>query len=361
MPRPCVNFLVYQSIYRRIWVDRMAGPYTRRRRKVAVSVLLPPFFEMIPSKTIVIGTRTSQLALWQTNYVKQQLEAAWPGLVCSLESFITQGDKTLDKPLPEIGGKGLFTAELEAALYDGRIDIAVHSLKDLPVADAAGLALGAISRRADGRDVLVAREAWTLGSLPMGAMVGTSSLRRQAQLLHSRPDLNIQPIRGNVDTRLRKVQDGQYDATILAAAGLTRLGLEKHIAQYLPLEVMLPAPGQGALAMQCRAEDTAVRELLAPLNDADTRVCVLAERAFLDGLGSGCSLPVGAYAGVHDGDIMLTGLVGAPDGSRTIEVQGYGRDPHALGAELAQKALAQGAAALLSLNQASDFSQKADV
>jgi hydroxymethylbilane synthase len=333
----------------------MAGPYTRRRRKVAVSVLLSPFFEMIPSKTIVIGTRTSQLALWQTNYVKQQLAASWPGLVCRLESFVTQGDKTLDKPLPEIGGKGLFTAELEAALYDGRIDIAVHSLKDLPVADAPGLALGAISRRADVRDVLVAREAWTLGSLPMGAVVGTSSLRRQAQLLHSRPDLNIQPIRGNVDTRLQKVQAGQYDATILAAAGLSRLGLEAYIAQYLPLTVMLPAPGQGALAIQCRAGDTAVLELLAPLNDADTHICVLAERAFLDGLGSGCSLPVGAHATVQDNGIMLTGLVGAADGSRIIEVQGYGRDPFALGADLAQKALVQGAADLLSFSQTPDF------
>jgi len=323
----------------------------KKKEKSGRVILLPPLIEMIPTKTITIGTRTSQLALWQTNYVKQQIETSWPGMVCRLESFVTQGDKTLDKPLPEIGGKGLFTAELEAALHDGRIDIAVHSLKDLPVADAEGLTLGAISRRADVRDVLVAREAWTLGSLPMGAMVGTSSLRRQAQLLHSRPDLNIQPIRGNVDTRLRKVQEGQYEATILAAAGLTRLGLETHISQYLPLEVMLPAPGQGALAVQCRADDTAVLELLAPLNDADTRLCVLAERAFLDGLGSGCSLPVGAYAGVHEGDIMLTGLVGATDGSRVIEVEGYGRDPLALGATLAAQALARGAAALLSLEK----------
>ncbi|HRQ37997.1 MAG TPA: hydroxymethylbilane synthase [Chloroflexota bacterium] len=304
---------------------------------------------MTLTKTIVSGTRTSQLALWQTNYVKQKLEGAWPGLVCQIEPFVTQGDKTLDKPLPEIGGKGLFTAELEAALADGRIDIAVHSLKDLPVTDAPGLTVGAITSRADVRDVLVARDKWTLGTLPLGATVGTSSLRRKAQLLHARPDLNIQSIRGNVDTRLQKVQTGLYDATILAAAGLTRLGMESHIAQYLPLDVMLPAPGQGALAVQCRTEDTAVLSLLAPINDADTRCCVLAERAFLDGLGSGCSLPVGAYATIKNNEIMLTGLVAAVDGSRVIEVNGYGRDPHQLGAELAAQALAQGAVALLRL------------
>ncbi len=304
---------------------------------------------MTHTQIITIGTRTSQLALWQTNYVKQKLEEAWPGLVCQLETFVTQGDKTLDKPLPEIGGKGLFTAELEAALLDGRIDIAVHSLKDLPVADAAGLTVGAISPRADVRDVLVAREKWTLGSLPLGATVGTSSLRRQAQLLHARPDLNIQSIRGNVDTRLRKVQEGPYDAAVLAAAGLTRLGLENHIAQYLPLDIMLPAPGQGALAVQCRVADTAVLSLLAAIDDAETRCCVDAERAFLDGLGSGCSLPVAAYATRQNGEIMLTGLVAAGDGSRVIEVRGYGRDPHQLGADLAKSALAQGAAALLRL------------
>lgn len=304
---------------------------------------------MLPTKTIIIGTRTSQLALWQTNYVKQKLEDVWPSLVCRLETFVTQGDKTLDKPLPEIGGKGLFTAELEAALMDGRIDIAVHSLKDLPVADAAGLTVGAISPRADVRDVLVAREKWTLGSLPLGATVGTSSLRRQAQLLHARPDLNIQSIRGNLDTRLRKVQEGPYDAAVLAAAGLTRLGLESHIAQYLPLDIMLPAPGQGALAVQCRVADTAVLSLLAAIDDAETRCCVDAERAFLDGLGSGCSLPVAAYATRQNDEIMLTGLVAALNGRRVIEVQGYGRDPHQLGADLAAQALAQGAAALLRL------------
>lgn len=305
---------------------------------------------MTEIKTLRIGTRTSELALWQTNYVKQQLENHWPGLECQLETFVTKGDKILDKPLPEIGGKGLFTAELEAALLDGRIDIAVHSLKDLPVEDTNGLTLGAISSRADVRDVLVTHEPGrTLGNLPMGAVVGTSSLRRKAQLLHARPDLDVRPIRGNVDTRLRKVQEGEYDAAVLAAAGLTRLGLDEHISQFLPLDVVLPAPGQGALAIQCRADDAHTLTLLAPLNDEDTRACVLAERAFLDALGSGCSLPVGAYATTQNGEIMLTGLVGAVDGSRVIEVAGNGRNPQQLGAELAEKVLGQGAKALLEI------------
>ena len=305
---------------------------------------------MIETKTVVIGTRTSQLALWQTNHVKQQLEKEWPGLQCRLETFVTKGDKTLDKPLPEIGGKGLFTAELEFALHNNRIDIAVHSLKDLPVEDANGLTLGAISARADVRDVLVTKEPnRTLGNLPMGAVVGTSSLRRKAQLLQARPDLDIQPIRGNVDTRLRKVKEGDYDAAVLAAAGLTRLGLDEHIAQFLPVDVIVPAPGQGALAIQCRADDADTIALLAPINDEDSRNCVIAERAFLDQLGSGCSLPVGAYATVQDGEIMLTGLVGAVDGSQVIEVVGNGRNPLQLGTTLAQQALAKGAADLLNL------------
>lgn len=315
-----------------------------------MSILLLSEQIMSETKTCVIGTRTSKLALWQTNHVKHQLETHWPGLNCRLETFITKGDKTLDKPLPEIGGKGLFTAELEAALLDGRIDIAVHSLKDLPVADAGGLTVGAISARADVRDVLITHHPqWTLGNLPPGATVGTSSLRRQAQLLQARPDLRVLPIRGNVDTRLRKVKEGHYDAAVLAAAGLTRLGLEEHVAQYLPLEVMLPAPGQGALAVQCRADDGETLALLTPLNDENTRRCVLAERAFLDALGSGCSLPVAAYATIQEDDIMLNGLVGAVDGSRLITVQGHGRQPQQLGIDLAQEALAQGASALLQL------------
>ncbi len=302
---------------------------------------------MVKTQTLVIGSRTSKLALWQTHHIKQQLEAFWPGLECRLETVITQGDKTLDKPLPQIGGKGLFTAELELALHNGTIDLAVHSLKDLPIENNAGLTLGAISARADVRDVLVATQGWTLATLPDRAIVGTSSLRRQAQLLAYRPDLKVMSIRGNVDTRIRKVLASEYDATVLAAAGVTRLGLDAHITDWLPLDVMLPAPGQGALAVQCRAADTAVQRLLAPLNDTAAHTCVTAERAFLNGLGGGCSLPVAAYATLTAEEIMLTALVAAEDGQPVIRLEGHGRDPHALGAALAQQALAQGAEALL--------------
>ena len=212
---------------------------------------------------IVIGSRISRLAMWQTKHIIDQLQQAWPGLDCQVEPFVTKGDKNLDQPLPQIGGKGLFTLELEKALLDGRIHLAVHSLKDLPVEDADGLTLGAIGGRADVRDVLIGANGCTLGSLPLEAVVGTSSLRRQAQLLYARPDLQVRSIRGNVETRIRKVQEGQYDATVLAAAGVTRLELDQHISQWLPLDVMLPAPGQGALGIQCRVGDEFTLELLS--------------------------------------------------------------------------------------------------
>ncbi len=301
----------------------------------------------IETDTIIIGTRTSKLALWQANTIKQQLEANWPGLTCNLEPFVTKGDKTLDKPLPEIGGKGLFTAELEAALRDGRIDLAVHSLKDLPIEDAAGLANGAISSRADVRDVLIAAKGWTLATLPAGAIVGTSSLRRKAQLLAYRPDLEVRSIRGNVDTRIRKVRTEAYDAVVLAAAGVTRLELESEISEWLPLSMMLPAPGQGAMAVQCRVDDRQIKTLLAAVHDTNASDCVTAERAFLGGLGGGCSLPVAAYAGKTGEEIHLVGLVASEDGRQVIKVEGNGRQPQELGAKLAQEAIVQGAEALL--------------
>ena len=299
------------------------------------------------TETLYIGTRTSQLALWQAHHIQQRLETHWPGLLCRLETFVTQGDKTGDKPLPQIGGKGLFTAELETALRDGRIDLAVHSLKDLPIEDAPGLTLGAIGSRADVRDVLIAKNSWTLATLPKDAVVGTSSLRRQAQLLARRPDLKVCSIRGNVDTRIAKVIHGNYDAAVLAAAGVTRLQMEDHISQWLPLELMLPAPGQGALAVQCRADDKATLDLLAVVDDQMTRACVTAERRFLAGLGGGCSLPVAAYAQLIEDAIILVGLVAAADGSTVVQVVGNGRDPQQLGADLAQEALAGGAEVLL--------------
>lgn len=299
------------------------------------------------TRSLTVGTRTSKLARWQTEHIIQLLQAAWPHLRCRVESFVTQGDKVLDKPLPEIGGKGLFTAELEQALRQGAIDIAVHSLKDLPVADAPGLMLGAITSRADVQDGLVARHGWTLATLPVGAVVGTSSVRRQAQLHAVRPDLQMKPIRGNVETRLRKVRDGDYDATILAAAGLKRLGLEAAVTEWLDLDVMLPAPGQGALAVQCRADDVATREVLAAIDDPSVRAAVTTERTFLNALGGGCAAPIAAYAQPTADGLYMRALVASPDGRTVIRVTGKGEDGRALGLQLAHDAREQGAAALL--------------
>lgn len=297
--------------------------------------------------TLTLGTRTSQLALWQTNDIIQRLQTAWPDLSCQISPFVTRGDKTLDQPLPTIGGKGLFTAELEQALLNGDIDLAVHSLKDLPIHQPDGLVLGAIPPRADGRDGLVSGRDWTLSTLPEGAVVGTSSLRRQAQLLAQRPYLIVRSIRGNVDTRVRKALSGEVDAVVLAAAGLIRLDLAHHISEWLPLETMLPAPGQGALAVQCRANDKLTLSLLAAIHDEAAAAATQAERSFLAGLGGGCSAPIAAYAH-FEGDVLhLTGLVAIPDGRHTIRVQGTGDDPFSLGYQCAQQALAEGAKAIL--------------
>lgn len=203
----------------------------------------------ISSRTITLGSRPSKLARWQTEHVLEQLQTAWPDLSYQMITMVTEGDKRLDKPLPEIGGKGVFTAELETALRSGQIDLAVHSLKDLPIESAIGLCIGAVSQRADAHDVLISADGVRLAGLPHGARVGTSSLRRQVQLQTIRPDLSIQPLRGNVDTRLRKALQGEYASIVLAAAGIERLGLEQYVTEYLPFEVMLPAPGQGALAI----------------------------------------------------------------------------------------------------------------
>ena len=309
-----------------------------------------------PSATL--GTRTSALALWQTNHIIERLQRVWPGLACHLQPFVTQGDKTqaLDQPLPEIGGKGLFTAELERALLAGEIDLAVHSLKDLPVEDVPGLTIGAITSRADVRDALVARNGWTLATLPPGAVVGTSSTRRAAQLQALRPDLTIRSIRGNVETRMRKVFNGDYDATLLALAGVERLGLTATITERLSLDRMLPAPGQGALAVQCRADDQETLALLAVIDDAAVRAAVTAERAFLHGLGGGCSAPVAAFAQVQETEgkaqLQLEALVASADGQQIIRVTGASSTVTSkggvlLGEQLAAQALAQGAATLV--------------
>ncbi|NOX62471.1 MAG: hydroxymethylbilane synthase [Chloroflexi bacterium] len=296
---------------------------------------------------LIIGTRTSKLAMWQTNHIIELIGRAWPEIECRTRPFVTRGDKTLHLALPKIGGKGLFTQELERALREGEIDLAVHSLKDLPVENAQGLVLGALVGRADVRDVLVAREPWTLETLPPGSVVGTSSLRRQAQILHHRPDLQVKSIRGNVETRVRKVMEGQYDAAIMAAAGLERLGLERHIRQRLPLGLMLPAPGQGALAVQCRGDDERTRRILQAIHQPEVEAAVVAERAFMHALGAGCSTPVAAYAPPPNREIHLTALVAAVDGGAVVRVEGSGSDAEALGRRMAQQALEQGAKELL--------------
>ncbi len=297
--------------------------------------------------SLTIGSRTSNLAMWQTNHVISLLEQAWPGIQCQVEPFVTKGDKTLDKPLPQIGGKGLFTLELEDALRNGRIDFAVHSLKDLPVENAEGVILGAIIGRADVRDVIVSKKGEKLGNLPIGAVVGTSSLRRQAQLRQSRPDLDIQSIRGNVETRIRKVKEGPYDATILAAAGISRLGLDDQVAQWLPIEIMLPAPGQGALAVQCRADDDETIRLLSAIHQPEVATAVTAERSFLHHLGGGCATPVAAHATWKDDKLHLTGLVSSVDGSREILVTRCCSDGWMLGKGLANEAIKKGAREIL--------------
>jgi hydroxymethylbilane synthase len=298
---------------------------------------------------VILGTRASALARAQTELVAGLLVDARPDIVVSTRVLSTVGDRTqaTGEPLPEIGGKGLFTAELERALLDGEIDLAVHSLKDLPTEDVDGVVLGAVPVREDPRDCLVTRQAERLDELPRGAVVGTSSLRRSAQLAAARPDLAVRSIRGNVDTRIQKVDAGEYDAVLLAAAGVRRLGLEASVAEWLASETMLPAPGQGALALQCRADDAALRALLAAVDEPRARAETTAERTFLQALGGGCAAPVAALA---ESDatprVRLQGLVAAVDGGQMIRVRGEG-DPVEVGRRLAEEALALGADRIL--------------
>ncbi len=302
---------------------------------------------------LIFATRPSSLARWQTQWIIYALKAIHRDLECEEKIITTQGDKILDKPLPEIGGKGLFTQELESELLCGSVHCAVHSLKDLPVENPAGLMMGCIPVRAEVRDALISSKGYTLDTLPKNAAVGTSSLRRAAQLLSLRPDLRIQSLRGNVDTRLRKAMEGQYDAIILAGAGLTRLGLQQHVTEWLPLDIMLPAPGQGALAVQCRADDQWTLDLLATLEDESTRKAVTAERAFLRGLGGGCAVPVAAFAEIKNPMstvVTLTGLVIAEDGTKAIKVMGESVHALKLGNEIAQQAISQGANEILALS-----------
>jgi len=299
---------------------------------------------------LIFATRPSALARWQTAHVISLLKSANANLECEERVITTNGDRIVDRPLPEIGGKGLFTSELEAALLVGEVHVAVHSLKDLPVDDSPGITTAAIPPREVAFDVLISNSG-TLDQLSHAARVGTCSVRRTAQLLARRPDLTILPLRGNVDTRLRKLKDGEYDAIVLAYAGVKRLGLDSHIAETFSLEAMLPAPGQGALAIQCRADDEVTRGLLASLHDSTTADSVSTERSFLSALGGGCSMPIAAYAEKIENQILLTGAVISPDGKRSIRLSATGTDPKELGYLLARFVLERGGADILGLEQ----------
>lgn len=301
------------------------------------------------ARTLKIATRKSPLALWQANFVKDRLEALYPELQVELVPMSTQGDKILDTPLAKVGGKGLFVKELETAMLEGRADIAVHSMKDVPVEFPEGLGLHTICEREDPRDAFVSNRFGQIDKLPQGAVVGTSSLRRQCQLRAARPDLVIRDLRGNVNTRLAKLDAGEYDAIILAAAGLKRLEMAHRITAFIEPEQSLPANGQGAVGIECRLDDHELHALLAPLEHPETRIRVLTERAMNRALQGGCQVPIGAYALVQGEEVWLRGLVGSPDGSRVIrdEIRGPLADGEALGHTLAQRLLADGADVIL--------------
>lgn len=300
------------------------------------------------AETIRIGSRGSQLALWQARHLQQRLAAL--GVAAEIEVIHTSGDKILDVPLAAIGGKGLFTKEIEEALYDRRVDVAIHSLKDVPAELPPGLLLAAFLEREDPRDVLVARKATTIATLPQGARVGTSSLRRQAQLLRLRPDLTVLTLRGNVDTRLRKLNEGQYDAIILAAAGLHRLERTEGVQQWIPVEQMCPAVGQGALALECREDDASLRQLLGKLHHLPTAAAVEAERALLRKLEAGCQAPIAAHASGEPGHLTLRALVALPNGTRIVEAEGQqqsGESTELFGLRIATEMVTAGAADVL--------------
>jgi hydroxymethylbilane synthase len=296
-----------------------------------------------------IGTRKSPLALWQAEHVRARLAALHPGLEIELVTMTTEGDKILDAPLAKVGGKGLFIKELEQALFDGRADIAVHSLKDVTVTLPAGLHIPVIGEREDPRDAFVSNRYDTLDQLPAGARVGTSSLRRQCQLRALFPQLEVVTLRGNVNSRLAKLDGGEFDAILLAAAGLKRLGFEARIRALLPPELLLPAVGQGAICIECRTDDREVNRLIAPLHHAPTATRVAAERALNARLEGGCQVPIAAYAELEEDRLHLRALVGEPDGSRLIQgdIQGEATRAEQLGSDLAAELLTRGARQIL--------------
>ncbi|MGO9378445.1 MAG: hydroxymethylbilane synthase [Dissulfurispiraceae bacterium] len=311
------------------------------------------------NRKIIIGTRASKLALWQAEWVKSELKRLYPGIEVTLNKIKTTGDKIVDVPLAKVGGKGLFVKEIEEAMLRCEADIAVHSMKDVPTEFPEGLHLSVICKREDPRDAFITGRGETAnrtGNTPIkkfkdlgqGAIVGTSSLRRSCQLLHMRPDLKIEQLRGNLDTRIRKLDEGQFDAIILAAAGVKRLGWSERITEILSTETSLPAIGQGAIGIECRTEGD-INDLIAPLNDPETSICVHAERAFLKRLEGGCQVPIGAYARLNAKILVMEGLVGSLTGDVIIKekIEGASSDAEALGLALAEKLLSRGARKIL--------------
>ena len=302
-------------------------------------------------RPLVIATRKSPLALWQAYHVKDLLQHHHPDLTVELLEMSTRGDKILDTPLAKVGGKGLFVKELELAMLEGRADIAVHSMKDVPMEFPQGLALTTIVNREDPRDAFVSNDYNAIAELPAGSIVGTSSLRRQCQIKAARPDLVIRDLRGNVGTRLGKLDAGEYDAIILAAADLKRLEMPERISAFIEAEEILPAAGQGAVGIECRESDAEIQSLLRPLNHTDTSIRVAAERAMNRCLMGGCQVPIGAHATLSDDTIHLDGLVGATDGSKILrqQISGSISQPEQLGISLAERLLADGAQSLLEM------------
>jgi hydroxymethylbilane synthase len=300
-------------------------------------------------RSLVLGTRASRLAVWQAEWVQTRLREIAPDVTVTLQRIKTSGDRILDAPLAKIGGKGLFVKEIEEALLQGAIDLAVHSMKDVPTALPDGLDILCVPEREDPRDALISREGKALDQLPQGARVGTSSLRRQSQLLHRRPDVTIEMLRGNLDTRLRKLREGEFDAIVLAAAGLKRMGWAEQITEYLPPTVSLPAIGQGALGIEGRRDDEFVRQIVSALEHPPTRVAVTAERALLDRLEGGCQVPIAAHATIAGTRLRLEGLVASVDGRRIVQdvVEGPSADARQLGAKLGEQLLSQGGKAIL--------------
>jgi hydroxymethylbilane synthase len=304
---------------------------------------------MMLSHELRIGTRGSQLALFQANWVKERLLQTYPDLRMALVNIKTTGDRIQDAPLAKIGGKGLFVKEIEEALIQKRIDLAVHSIKDVPTELPMGLHLSAVTKREDPRDVFISKDGTSMRELPRGAKIGTSSLRRQAQLLHFRSDFEMVPLRGNLDTRLKKLRSMNLHGIVLALAGIKRLGLEERITEIIPTEISLPAVGQGALGIETRIDDKEVKGRIQFLNDPVSSVAISAERAFLKRLGGGCQVPIAAYGHIVDSLLQINGLVGTIDGTRLIRhhVEGPMKEAENLGTELAEILLSKGAGEIL--------------